>query len=67
MPDPTTDIFSENIRKELVDAWQRASKANNNAAADVAEAALTALDDAEAAVTKAVDAVSTAEAMRPSN
>ncbi len=63
MADPTTDIFSEEVRKDLIETWERASKANNSTATDVAEAALGAVDDAEAAVTKAAAAISSVKAL----
>jgi hypothetical protein len=63
MNEKNFDFFDDATRKDLIDAWRRASKAGNTPAADVAEAALSAVNDAEAAVAEASGAVSTAEAV----
>ena len=58
------DIFSDQTQKLLLDAWHKAARANNTPVADISEAALSAVNDAEAAVAEATTAVSMAEAVQ---
>ena len=51
------DDHIEEIRQELVKAYRKASESNYTAGAEVAEAAIASVNDAEAAVLTAENAV----------
>jgi hypothetical protein len=57
------DIFNEGVQRELIDAYKRAMSSNFAAGAEVAEATISSVNEAEAAVLTAENMVAHAEAV----